>query len=802
VDDPGHRRVGHHRLQRLPGHGSSGTETLLASVGATTTSYTDTGIAPGTTDYYEVTAVNGVGESARSNEKSATVAATVPGAPVLSVTTGTSSVALSWTVPATGGSAITGYNVYRGTAAGTETLLASVGATTISYTDTATTPGTTYYYEVTATNSVGESIRSNEKAATVAATVPGAPVLSATAGTSSVALSWTVPATGGSAITGYNVYRGTAAGTETLLASVGPTTYTDSGLAPGTTDYYEVTATNSVGESIRSNEKAATVAATVPGAPVLSATAGTSSVALSWSVPATGGSAITGYNVYRGTAAGTETLLASVGPTTYTDSGLAPGTTDYYEVTAVNGVGESIRSNEKAATVAATAPAAPVLSATAGTSSVALSWSVPANGGSVITGYNIYRGTASGTETLLASVGATTTSYTDTATAPGTTYYYEVTATNGVGESIRSNEKAPAIAATAPAAPVLSATAGTSSVALSWSVPANGGSAITGYNIYRGTASGTETLLASVGATTISYTDTATAPGATYYYEVTATNGVGESIRSNEKAPAIAATAPGAPVLSATAGTSSAALSWSVPANGGSVLTGYNVYRGTVSGTETLLASVGATSTSYTDAGIAPGTTDYYEVTAVNSVGESARSNEKAATVAATAPGAPVLSASAGTSSVALSWSVPANGGSAITGYNIYRGTARRGPRPCWPASERPPSPTPTPGSLRAPPTTTRSPPSTAWVRVPVPTRSRPPWPPPLPLLRFCRPRTAPARWLFPGAFRPTVARSSPATTSTGARPRAPRPCWPASERPPSPTPTQRLPQASPTTTR
>ena len=76
-------------------------------------------------------------------------------------------------------------------------------------------------------------------------------------------------------------------------------------------------------------------------------------------------------------------------------------------------------------TIAATVPSAPVLTATAGTSSVALSWTVPANGGSALTGYNVYRGTASGAETLLASVGATTTTDTDSSLAPGTTAYYE-----------------------------------------------------------------------------------------------------------------------------------------------------------------------------------------------------------------------------------------------------------------------------------------------------------------------------------------------------------------------------------------
>lgn len=182
---------------------------------------------------------------------------TVPGAPVLSVI-GTGPVALSWTTPSNGGSALTGYTIYRGTASGSEAVLASVGPAAAAYTDTALSPGTTYYYEVTATNSVGEGMPSNETSVAVAATVPGAPVLSVSGrGTGRVALSWTTPSNGGSALTGYNIYRGTAAGSEALLASVGPTAtvYTDTAVSRGTTYYYEVTATNSVGESTRSSEK-------------------------------------------------------------------------------------------------------------------------------------------------------------------------------------------------------------------------------------------------------------------------------------------------------------------------------------------------------------------------------------------------------------------------------------------------------------------------------------------------------------------------------------------------------------------
>jgi len=51
----------------------------------------------------------------------------------------------------------------------------------------------------------------------------------------------------------------------------------------------------------------------------------------------------------------------------------------------------------------------------------------------------IYRATASGSETLLATVGAVTT-YTDVATDPGTVYFYFVVAVNPAGAGPQSNE--------------------------------------------------------------------------------------------------------------------------------------------------------------------------------------------------------------------------------------------------------------------------------------------------------------------------------------------------------------------------
>ncbi|RLF69769.1 MAG: hypothetical protein DRN55_09305, partial [Thermoplasmata archaeon] len=422
----------------------------------------------------------------------------------------------------------------------------------------------------------------------------------------------------------------------------------------------------------------------VPSEPLnLRARWGDEYVNLSWKAPEDdGGSPIIGYKIYRGTSSGNETLLATVGNETtyYNDTGVTNGQKYYYRVSAVNVVGEGELSVEVNATPQ-TVPSAPRnLVARWGDGYVILTWEVPADdGGSLITGYRIYRGTSSGNETYITLVGGNVTTYNDTGVTNGQRYYYRVSAVNEVGEGELS-EEVNATPQTVPSAPQnLIARAGDGYVVLTWEAPEDdGGSPIIGYKIYRGTSSGNETFLTTVGNETTYYNDTGVTNGQRYYYRVSAVNGIGEGELSVE----VNATPLGVPSaprnLVARAGDGYINLTWEVPSgDGGSPIIGYRIYRGTSSGNEVLLTTVGNETTYYNDTGVTNGQRYYYKVSAVNVVGEGELSEEVSATPQ-TVPSAPRnLIARAGEGYVVLTWEAPADdGGSPITGYKIYRGTS------------------------------------------------------------------------------------------------------------------------------
>jgi uncharacterized delta-60 repeat protein len=443
--------------------GGSGAKTNITTAVASPSgaTITNTGVT-GVDSHATVQSSTAVPKTTNCIMKTQSTPDTTPPATITDLATSsptTTSVTLTWTAPGDNGMLgnATGYVVKYSTSGAIDASNWNLAATysqswtpakngtTETHTVTGLSMGTTYWFAVVAYDSVPNySGVSNSPSATTTKTTPSAPQnLVASAGIGWVMLTWSAPSSnGGSPVTGYDIYRGVSSGGETLLITLGSvTTYNDTAATKGQPYYYEVSAVNGVGEGAKSGE---VFARTMPTAPSIREYEGGGGwVALNWSAPSSnGGSAVTGYRVYRGPSSGGETLLAAIGNvTTYEDTHLWGGQTYYYEISAVNLAGEGAKSSEVQITPSTGAPSAPQnLVASAGNGWVALTWSAPSsNGGAAVTGYWIYRGPSSNSMTSLASIGNVTT-YNDTTVTGGQTYYYEVYAMNRVGVSDMSSE--------------------------------------------------------------------------------------------------------------------------------------------------------------------------------------------------------------------------------------------------------------------------------------------------------------------------------------------------------------------------
>lgn len=131
------------------------------SAGETRTSYTSVGLTNGRTYYFVVRAGNAGGDSADSNETSATPTVLPPNPPTgLTAVAGNGSVTLNWN-PSTGA---TGYKIYQ--SSGGPYAQIAAGETGTSYTAAGLANGTTYYFVVKAVNAGGDSENSNQVSAT------------------------------------------------------------------------------------------------------------------------------------------------------------------------------------------------------------------------------------------------------------------------------------------------------------------------------------------------------------------------------------------------------------------------------------------------------------------------------------------------------------------------------------------------------------------------------------------------------------------------------------------------------------
>jgi PKD repeat protein len=275
----------------------------------------------------------------------------------------------------------------------------------------------------------------------------------------------------------------------------------------------------------------------------VSASAGDGSATVTWTAPSQdGGRAITSYTVtsYAGGEAKTATRTSDV--TSVTVDGLSNGTTYTFVVTASNSNGEgppSRHSNPVTPTSGAPRPSVPSapsgVSTSAGDRQVTVNWSAPASGGGAITSYTVtpYVGDEPMRPVTVSSVTSTTIED----LSNGTAYTFTVSATNAVGTGKPSGHSPPTTPAGVPSAPrKVRAESGEEAASVSWSAPADEGSAITAYLItpYANGAAVPSTQ-APAGASTVSIHHLR--PETAYTFTVAAVNAIGggpASEHSNE----------------------------------------------------------------------------------------------------------------------------------------------------------------------------------------------------------------------------------------------------------------------------
>jgi len=649
------------KIERALGTGAF---SQVAAVGANVTTYTDTGLAAGTSYSYRVRASNSGGDSSYSNTATATTQAS--GGPSLTLNGGTAPITvapgatITITVVNPTGNSQDWIGIYPvGANAATTHSVVEHYVNWTTYTIPSTTPVGTYEARLFSNNSLTLLATSAAITVSTGTSPPAAPSgLAVTAVTStSINLTWVDNSTNE---TGFKIERalGTGAFSQVATAGAGATIYTDTGLTANTSYSYRVRATNAGGDSAYSNTTTATTLPTAPAAPSgLTATAATStSINLTWVRNSTNE---TGFKIERalGTGAFSQVATAGAGATTYTDTGLTANTSYSYRVRATNSGGDSAYSNTATATTqAAGPPLAPSgLSATTSFStSMTLTWT---DNSTNETSFKIERALGAGAFSQVATVGAGVITYTDTGLSANTTYSYRVRASNGAGDSAYSNTATATTLPAVPAAPsgLVATAASSSAINLSW---VSNSTNETSFKIERALGAGAFSQVGTVGAGVTTYADSGLTAGTTYSYRVRASNSGGDSAYSNTATATTTVTAPAAPTgLVATAASSTAInLTW---VSNSTNETSFKIERALGAGAFSQVGTVGAGVTSYADSGLTAGTTYSYRVRASNSAGDSAYSNTATATTpTVTAPAAPsgLVATAASSTAINLTW--------------------------------------------------------------------------------------------------------------------------------------------------
>lgn len=438
---------------------------------STATTSTVGGLTPGQVYEFTISASNPTGEGFARKFASNVKVLTTPSETNITYASviGSDSVNITWLPPVSDGfSPITRYSIYFTSTVANLQLSKLNVSTTASSREVIVpglTPGTQYYFLVTAHNALGEGVLSDPssiylpKYGTPTEPRAFAVRINGQGANATAELSWVVPLDRAGHdfldLTGYNLCYAYSNYSD-VCATTTALNYTLT-VPSGFTVTFKVQAMNSVGPG--ANAQVAIAVKVKPdgvsGDVQRSLVPGKrDSVLLTWAAPNNGGSQIFQYTLMSSTDSNFSTSTSTYSiPTTgdgaFSLSGLTLGTQYFYKIRSTNSEGDSTFGATQNFTLflpPAAVPGVTVSTADVFTSAV-VTYSkveaVPANGGKNVTGYVIYYAATENpifdwaqraTLRNVTNDAAAQATKTITGLTPGSTYYFMVTAQNSEGE--------------------------------------------------------------------------------------------------------------------------------------------------------------------------------------------------------------------------------------------------------------------------------------------------------------------------------------------------------------------------------
>ncbi|HEY5040278.1 MAG TPA: hypothetical protein VIJ93_14525, partial [bacterium] len=675
-----------------PNSAVTNTAALYNITPASTAATVIAGTNPDTSYYYWLQTNSAYGSGALAGPiTQLTYPATVALSPVTLALDGVSRL-LTWTPdPAD----VTQYNVYRQQNGGSFFPVQSFPAAGLTFPVTLTLPvqaGQIYGYRVTAVNATGEGLPSNVQLIGIAPSVPS--VLTAVSGISSsvtqVNLTWSANALAEN-VTGYTVYRSSVVtgpyGTP-VTSKLATANDSDSSGVTGLGVYYYLAAAddaNGVESLLNTVNAVAVTAFALPNTPGgVTAIAGTGQDSVSWIGATQTTYPVSIYNVYRISGGVTVKVNGSPAAAPVTDVGVTNGKAYTYFVQTVDTQGHlSVPSALSPFVQPAAPPSLPGnVTATGGDKAVQITWSA-ASAGTLPIGFYLIAEIAPGPVTTYFQAPAGATGYVDTNLTNGTSYSYFLQAVDSSGVTLAPHispqtallTKVPNVVNVNPPSN-LYAHGNPGSATVTWTDSFQGaGSPVTGYQLWRSTASVGPYAIAANPVTGVqTFTDPGLANGTSYYYYFVAfANGTPSS--NSATVFATPARPPNLPTsITEIDGSNAATLNWTPNVPLDVAISSYVIYRAALPGAPSQAGTVFSPIVTFPDS-LTNATTYTYQIQVVNLNGTTSALSAPvtAYPYSLVAPAGVTTSASA--TGVTLVWSIPGGPSYPVTGYSVFRST-------------------------------------------------------------------------------------------------------------------------------